>query len=37
MPVALVNGRVLGDNGILQDRAVLLEGDRIVRRRFRGR
>ena len=29
MPVALVNGRVLADDGILQDRAVLLEGDRI--------
>ena len=30
MPIALVNGRVLGDNGILHDRAVLLEGNRIV-------
>jgi len=30
MPVALVNGRVLGDNGILHDHAVLLDRDRIV-------
>jgi N-acetylglucosamine-6-phosphate deacetylase len=30
MPVALVNGRVFGDNEILHGRAVLLEGDRIV-------
>ena len=30
MPVALVNGRVLGDDGILEGRAVLLEGDRIA-------
>jgi N-acetylglucosamine-6-phosphate deacetylase len=30
MAVALVNGRVLGDAGILEGRAVLLEGDRIV-------
>ena len=30
MPVALVNGRVLGDTGIVDDRAVLLDGDRIV-------
>ena len=37
MPVALVNGRVLADDGILQDRAVLLEGDRIFDVVFRGR
>lgn len=30
MPIALVNGRVLGDAGILEGRAVLLEGNRIV-------
>jgi N-acetylglucosamine-6-phosphate deacetylase len=30
MPVALVNGRVLGDTGFLDDRAVLLDGGRIV-------
>ncbi|MGB5131351.1 MAG: N-acetylglucosamine-6-phosphate deacetylase, partial [Steroidobacteraceae bacterium] len=30
MPVALVNGRVLGDAGILEGRAVLLEGSRIA-------
>ncbi|HEU4516918.1 MAG TPA: N-acetylglucosamine-6-phosphate deacetylase [Steroidobacteraceae bacterium] len=30
MPVALVNGRVLGDAGILEQHAVLLEGDRIL-------
>ena len=30
MAVALVNGRVLGDTGFLDDRAVLLEGNRIV-------
>jgi N-acetylglucosamine-6-phosphate deacetylase len=30
MAVALVNGRVLGDDGILEGRAVLLEGGRIV-------
>ena len=30
MPVALVNGRVLGDTGILEGRAVLLDGSRIV-------
>jgi N-acetylglucosamine-6-phosphate deacetylase len=30
MPVALVNGRVLGDDAILDGRAVLLEGSRIV-------
>ena len=30
MPVALVNGRVLTDSGIRDDRAVLLKGDRIV-------
>jgi N-acetylglucosamine-6-phosphate deacetylase len=30
MPVALVNGRVLGDAGIVDDRAVLLDGRRIV-------
>jgi N-acetylglucosamine-6-phosphate deacetylase len=30
MAVALVNGRVLGDTGILDDRAVLLDGNRIV-------
>ena len=30
MTVALVNGRVLGDAGILRGRAVLLEGGRIV-------
>jgi N-acetylglucosamine-6-phosphate deacetylase len=30
MPVALVNGRVLGDSGILDDRAVLLDGGRIL-------
>ena len=30
MPVALVNGRVLGDTGIVDGRAVLLDGDRIV-------
>ncbi len=30
MPVALVNGRVLGDTGILDDLAVLLDGERIV-------
>jgi N-acetylglucosamine-6-phosphate deacetylase len=30
MPVALVNGRMLGDSGVLHERAVLLDGDRIV-------
>jgi N-acetylglucosamine-6-phosphate deacetylase len=30
MPIALVNGRVLGDNGFIHDRAVLIEGSRIV-------
>ncbi|MCM3878783.1 MAG: N-acetylglucosamine-6-phosphate deacetylase [Vicinamibacterales bacterium] len=30
MPVALVNGRILGDTGILEGRAVLLDGSRIV-------
>jgi N-acetylglucosamine-6-phosphate deacetylase len=30
MPIALVNGRVLGDTGFLDGRAVLLEGSRIV-------
>jgi N-acetylglucosamine-6-phosphate deacetylase len=30
MPVALVNGRVLGDDGILEDRAVLLDAGRIA-------
>lgn len=30
MPVALVNGRVLGDSGFLDDRAVLLDRGRIV-------
>ena len=30
MTVALVNGRVLADDGIRHDRAVLLDGDRIV-------
>ncbi len=30
MPVALVNGRVLGDAGLLEGRAVLIEGSRIV-------
>jgi len=30
MPVALVNGRVLANGGILDDRAVLLDGPRIV-------
>ena len=30
MPIALVNGRVLDDDGNFQDRVVLLEGDRIV-------
>lgn len=30
MAVALVNGRMLGDHGVLQDRVVLLEGERIA-------
>jgi N-acetylglucosamine-6-phosphate deacetylase len=30
MTVALVNGRVLGDDGILEGRAVLIEGSRIL-------
>ena len=30
MPIALVNGRVLGDNHIEEDRAVLVDGDRIA-------
>ena len=30
MPVALVNGRVLGDTGIVEGQAVLLDGSRIV-------
>jgi N-acetylglucosamine-6-phosphate deacetylase len=30
MPVALVNGRVLGDTGILEGRTVLLDGNRIA-------
>ncbi len=30
MAIALVNGRVLGDDGILEGRAVLLDGGRIV-------
>jgi N-acetylglucosamine-6-phosphate deacetylase len=30
MPVALVNARVLGDGGFLDDRAVLLDGGRIL-------
>ena len=30
MAVALVNGRVLGDEGLIEDRCVLLEGGRIV-------
>ena len=30
MPVALVNGRVLGDSGIEEGRAVLLDGSRIA-------
>ena len=30
MPVALINGRVLANGGILDDRAVLLDGARIV-------
>jgi N-acetylglucosamine-6-phosphate deacetylase len=30
MSVALVNGRVLGENGVLHDRVVLLDRDRIV-------
>ena len=30
MQVALVNGRVLGDAGILENRAVLLEGEHII-------
>ncbi len=30
MPVALVNGRVLGDAGFLEGRAVLIEGSRVV-------
>jgi N-acetylglucosamine-6-phosphate deacetylase len=30
MSIALVNGRVLGDNGIVDDRAVLIDGGRIA-------